>query len=86
MLGEIENLNGAKQSIAVINQIRTIDKRRLFDQDTIARLYSLLSNEIIGEYKETTVQLKRWYRLTEEQYNKMHRAVEDYVYNGFIKH
>lgn len=86
MIGEIEKMPSGKQSIAVINQVRTIDKRRLFDQSTIARLYSLLSNEVIGEYSETTVQLKRLYRLTDEQYQKIHKATEEYVYNGYIKH
>ena len=50
MVGEIENLNNSKEAIAVINQIRTIDKRRLFDAQTIAHLSNYMSSEVIGEY------------------------------------
>ena len=86
LLGEIKNLNNAKESIAIINQIRTIDKRRLFDVATIASLNRFMNSEMIGEYSEITVQLKKVYRLTDEQYRKMHKAAEEYIYNSYIKH
>lgn len=86
LVGEIENLNNSKEAIAVINQIRTIDKRRLFDAQTISHLSNYMSSEMLGEYSELTVQLKRIYRLTDEQFKKIHRAAEEYVFNGYIKH
>ena len=86
MVGKIEKLNNAKDAIAVINQIRTIDKRRLFDAETIARLGSYMSSEMLGEYSELTIQTKRIYRLTDEQFKKIHKAAEEYVYNGYIRH
>ena len=86
LVGEIENLNNSKEAIAVINQIRTIDKRRLFDGQTISHLSQFMSDEMIGEYSEITVQTKRIYRLTDEQFKKIHKAAEEYVYNGYIKH
>ena len=86
LVGEIENLNNSKEAIAVINQIRTIDKRRLFDGQTISHLSQFMSDEMIGEYSEITVQDKRIYRLTDEQFKKIHKAAEEYVYNGYIKH
>ena len=86
MVGEIENLNNSKEAIAVINQIRTIDKRRLFDSQTISHLSQFMSDEMISEYSEITVQAKRIYRLTDEQFKKIHKAAEEYVYNGYIKH
>ena len=86
LLGEIQGLENGKEAIAIINQIRTIDKRRLFDASTISNLSNYLNDEMIGEYSEFTCQLKRVYRLTEKQYHKMHKAIEEYVYNGFIKH
>ena len=58
-VGEIKNLNNSKEAIAVINQIRTIDKRRLFDAQTISHLSKVVSDEMIGEYSELTIQLKR---------------------------
>ena len=86
MVGEIENLNNSKEAIAVINQIRTIDKRRLFDAQTISHLSKYMSSEMLGEYSELTVQLKKIYRLTDEQFKKIHKAAEEYVYNGYIRH
>ena len=86
LLGEIEGVLNGKQAIAVINQIRTIDKRRLFDAQVIAHLSKYMSDEMIGEYSELTVQIKRIYRLTDEQFKKIHKATEEYVYNGYIKH
>ena len=86
MIGEIEKLGNSKEAIAVINQIRTIDKRRLFDAQVIAHLSKYMSDEMIGEYSELTVQIKRIYRLTNEQFKKIHKAAEEYVYNGYIKH
>lgn len=85
-IGEIEKLGNSKEAIAVINQIRTIDKRRLFDAQTIAHLSNYMNSELIGEYSEITVQSKRIYRLTDEQFKKIHRAAEEYVFNGYIKH
>ena len=86
MVGKIEKLNNTKDAIAVINQIRTIDKRRLFDAQTIARLGSYMSTEVLGEYSELTIQTKRIYRLTDEQFSKIHKAAEEYVFNGYIRH
>lgn len=86
MVGKIEKLNNTKDAIAVINQIRTIDKRRLFDVETIAHLSHYMASEMLGEYSELTVQAKHVYRLTDEQFKEIHKAVEEYVYNGYIKH
>ena len=86
MVGKIEKLNNSKDAIAVINQIRTIDKRRLFDAQSIACLSSYFSSEMLGEYSEITIQTKKIYRLTDEQFHKIHKAAEEYVYNGYIRH
>ena len=86
MVGKIEKLNNTKDAIAVINQIRTIDKRRLFDAQTLAHLSGYMNREMLGEYSELVVQSKRIYRLTDEQFTKIHKAAEEYVYNGYIRH
>ena len=85
-LGEIENLVNGKEAVAVINQIRTIDKRRFYAKGTIDTLNNLYKRDDFQDYKEIIVQMKRCYRLTDEQYEKMHKAVMDYVFNGYIKH
>lgn len=86
MIGEIKNLYNSKEAIAIINQIRTIDKRRFFEPQTIAHLSKYISSEMISECSEINVQPKRIYRLTNEQYEKIHNAVKDYVFSGFIRH
>ena len=86
MVGKIEKLNNTKDAIAVINQIRTIDKRRLFDAETIAHLSRYMNGEMLGEYSELTMQTKHVYRLSDEQFKKIHKAAEEYVYNGYIRH
>ena len=86
LLGEIPGLKNGKESIAIINQVRTIDKRRLFDTESLRVLNKLFNDEMIGEYSEVTCQTKRVYRLTDEQYRKIHKAVEEFVFNGYIKH
>ena len=86
LLGTIAGIKNGKESVAIINQIRTIDKRRLFNAEIVKHLDKYLSNEMISEYQEITVQYKRIYRLSNEQYEKIHKAIGEYVFNGFIKH
>ena len=86
LIGKIENLYNSKDAIAIINQARAIDKRRLFDSKTIAQLSKYISSEMIGESSEITVQLKNVYRLTDEQYDKVYKAVIEFNRNSFIKH
>ena len=86
LLGKIEGIENGKETIAVINQIRTIDKRRLFDAEIIAHLERYFNDEMLGEYAVITCQYKKLYRLSETQYKKMHKAAMEYVYNGYIKH
>lgn len=85
MLGEIKGLKNGKEAVAIINQIRVIDKRRLFDQSVLANL-SKFDDESLAEYDEFTCQNKRVYRLSKSQYEKLHKAAKEFVYNGFIKH
>ena len=86
LLGNIEGIENGKESVAIINQIRTIDKRRLFDTEVLKHLERYLSNEMLGEHSLITCQFKKIYRLSDGQYRKMHKAVEEYICNGYIKH
>lgn len=85
MLGEIKGLKNGKEAIAIINQIRTIDKRRLFEPGVIANL-AKYRDEMLAEYSEITCQNKMIYRLSNNQYEKLHKATKEFVYNGYIKH
>lgn len=85
-LGKIQGIGNEKETIAVINQIRTIDKRRLFDAEIIAHLERYFNDEMLAENAVITCQYKKLYRLSDSQFQKMHKAVMEYVYNGYIKH
>lgn len=76
-------LNG-KTPIAMINQTRTIDKRRLFDQDKIAYFAKYLHDDNEDSYKNIIAQFKYIYRLTKEQLDKITKAVKTFFVNGYI--
>ena len=84
-LGEIEGLN-RKQAIALVNHLRVIDKRRLIDKDAVETYYNHCRANNDPDYKEINLQKKNIYRLTDEQYNKLHKAVSQYIMTGYIKH
>ena len=86
LIGEIPGIANGKQAVAIINQVRTIDKRRLFDKAAIEHFNRYVASQEIGDYEEICAQHKYIYRLTNEQYKKIHDAVKQYVYNGYIKH
>lgn len=85
-IGEIPGVTNTKRAVAIINQIRTIDKRRMFDKAAIEHFNQYSQSEHYVDYAEITAQHKFIFRLTEEQYKKIHIAVQQYVFNGYIKH
>lgn len=85
-IGEIPGVTNTKRAVAIINQIRTIDKRRMFDKAAIEHFNQYAQSEHYADYAEITAQHKFIFRLTEEQYKKIHIAVQQYVFNGYIKH
>ena len=85
-LGQIPGVANGKEAVAIINQIKTIDKRRLFDKAAVEHFNRFVQANDVQDYEEITAQHKFIYRLSEEQYHKMHVAVQQFVYNGYIKH
>lgn len=86
LLGDIPEMINCKEAVAIINQIRTIDKRRFFNQQTIENLERLNYSSDCNEFEASLAQNKSVFRLTKEQYEKLHTAVKQYIFNGFIKH
>ena len=84
-IGPIPGVSNEKDAVAIINQIRVIDKRRLFDKAAVEHLDRFTQDHEIKEYQELVGQHKYIYRLSDEQYKKLHTAVQQYVYNGYIK-
>ena len=86
LLGTIPGIANGKESIAIINQIRVIDKRRMFDKAAIEHFNQYIANSEYKDYHLITAQHKPIYRLTDNQFKKLHQAVQQYVFNGYIKH
>ena len=86
LVGEIPGVTNAKRAVAMINQIRTIDKRRLFDKAAVETFDRYFYGEYSNNYAEIGAQNKYIFRLPAEQINNIHKAVIQYVSKGYIKH
>ena len=84
-LGEIPEIPNCKESVALVNQIRTIDKMRLFGDKALANFVNDACNHIEDFTGEYEVQLKQIYRLTKEQYDKILHAVNNYLFVGSVE-
>ena len=84
-IGEIEDLPNSKGSVALINQIRTIDKMRLYGENAISQFIGKFGNKIKELPEESLIQPKKIYRLTKEQYNKILHAVNNYLFYGAVE-
>lgn len=85
-IGVIEGINSNKRTIAVINQVRAIDKRRLLSENSINALHGQFSHNLIGEYQEIGAQLTNVYRLTSDQIKAVRKALITYIAKNFISH
>lgn len=83
-IGKIEGMLNEKESLAVINQTRTIDKRRLFSGEVIKSLSKIIVEG--KDYERINVQTKRIYRLSPYQLERIRRSVLEYDLNGYISH
>ena len=85
-LGVIAGINSGHKTVAVINQLKAIDKRRLLSEEAINDLYSKFQKNLIEDYAEVCVEVIRTYRLTREQYNLLKKTVLGYISNNYIEH
>ena len=83
-IGQIPGVANGKETIAIINQLKTIDKRRLYDKAAVLNFNNHLKHEEVKDYAEITMQHKFIFRLSVEQFNKIFKAVLDYLRYGFI--
>ena len=84
LIGTIEGLN-SNEAIAVINQVRTIDKARLLDSETLMNARRYIADSMIAENKEITVNHNTVFRLNDEQLKRVSKAIQQFVYNGYIR-
>ena len=61
-LGVIEGINNGHKTIAVINQTRAIDKRRLLSEEAISALHSLVKKNLLKDYEEVCAEVINCYR------------------------
>ena len=85
-LGVIEGINNGHKTIAVINQTRAIDKRRLLSEEAISGLHSLVKKNLLKDYEEVCAEVINCYRLTNEQYNLLRKKAIGYFKNNYISH
>lgn len=85
-LGIIKGINSGHRTVAVINQLRAIDKRRLLSEEAINDLHSQFQKNLIKDYDEVCVETINKYRLTREQYNLLKKTVLGYIANNYINH
>ena len=84
-IGDVAEIPGSKQSVALVNQIRAIDKMRLIGDKALGNFVDKVCdklNEIDGEFE---IQDKQIYRLTKEQYDKILHAVNNYLFVGAVE-
>ena len=86
VVGSIRGVLNDKETVAVINQIRTIDKCRLFEPKVLFNIDSIYNDRKRENNEVTKIQLKKVYRLSDEQLESVRKAVVQYVSTGFIKH
>ena len=84
-IGEIPGVTNEKQSVALVNQIRAIDKMRLIGDKALSKFVDDVC-ENLEDYKgEILIQSKEIYRLTKEQYDKILHAVNNYLFIGSVE-
>ena len=85
-LGVIHGINSGHKTIAVINQTRAIDKRRLLSEEAINTLHSLVKKNLLKDYEEVCAEVINNYRLTKEQYYLLKKKAVGYIKNNYITH
>ena len=84
-IGEVSGIPNTKQSVALVNQIRTIDKIRLFGDRALATFVDMVCDEIDKYKGEFEIQEKEIYRLTKEQFEIILDAIDNYLLIGSVK-
>ena len=84
-VGEIPEMPNGKEAIALINQIRTIDKIRLIGNKALDAFVEKVCDNVSQFNGQYYVQNKEVYRLSKEQYDKILHAVNNYLFVGAVE-
>lgn len=85
-LGVIPGIMNGQESIAVINQIHSIDKSRFFNPKVLRNAKSIFGENKVENNDECLLQKANVYRLNDDQVAKLTKAVREFINYGFIKH
>ena len=85
-IGKIKGLKSEKETVAVINQIKTIDKSRLFINENLGNIKFRFPKDGIASFEQIIIEKARIYRLSQKQFKKVHDATTQYIVSGYIKH
>lgn len=84
-LGYLQALDGENESLAIINQIRVIDKFRIFRNTSPRNNYGRLRDvESDEEYMEEDRLEYKPYRLEDDKFNRLKKAIYSYLERGVI--
>ena len=86
LLGVIQGIGTGKQSVALINQTKSIDKSRMLEHMSVGELARVYDNELLSEDDEYHFRDKTFYRLTKEQFEILLNAFIGFFCYGFIRH
>ena len=86
LLGKVEGTTTGNESIALVNQIKSIDKCRMFEHTTIPQMKKILNRVQLAEDDEIEIKSKTVYRLSEKQFRKLQKAMNEFLNFGYIQH
>ncbi len=85
-LGIIKDIDNGHETLAIINQVRAIDKYRIFRKPIIGKKYDLEENGYAMNdcYDEQINEKDIIYRLEDDKFDLVLQAVVDYLRYGYI--
>ena len=85
-LGKIKGINSGHNTVAIINQLRGIDKRRLLTNNSIDVISQIEKTQKLKPGEEINAQNTNVYRLSDEQLKILRQAVQSYLRKNYIHH
>jgi len=85
-IGVIPGKENEGPAIAIINQVRSIDKTRLLDYEIVNNIYKAKQRKNKGPEETFVCVHKKRDRLTKDQMEDIRKALLEFFYNGYINH
>lgn len=85
-LGLIAGIDNNKQTVAIINQIRSIDKRRLLSPQAINALFNKYQSENVTNNQLISIQVANVFRLSQEQFAYLQKSLISFMATSYLIH